>query len=65
MTNDLDFFISITFVLISVSLSIFYFVINCPESLKYLLSKNKIEEFWYTYEKTIKKFNEVSEKEEY
>ena len=47
--------------MIIIALIIFHFL-GYPESLKYLLTKNKFDEFWSNYDKTIAKYNKVSPK---
>lgn len=58
LTNDIDFFIIFACAMNAVSLVMFA-ALRVPESLKFLLSKNRVEEFWHHY-KTVQRFNRSS-----
>jgi hypothetical protein len=58
VTNDTDFFLLIAASLCCISLLLFA-IIRVPESLKFLLSMNKYDEFWHNF-KVIARYNHVT-----
>lgn len=61
ITNNMDLFIEVACVMNVVSLLMFL-IIRTPESLKFLLSKNRIKEFWKNFE-IVKRLNRIKDED--